>query len=81
MLLNIWATFAKYLVPKNFQKSPNLVTLPSSQIKSSVWIKKWKGRLVCVSSIIIILFLFEEAKKPPKENSKKATKTENLPKF
>ena len=46
-----------------------------------MWIKKWKGSLVCLSIIIIILFLFEEAKKPPKENSKKATKTENLPKF
>ena len=30
MLLNIWATFARNFVPKNFQKSPNLVTLQSS---------------------------------------------------
>ena len=27
MLLNIWTIFAKSSVPKNFQKSPNLVTL------------------------------------------------------
>ena len=27
ILLNVWATFARNFVPKNFQKSPNLVTL------------------------------------------------------
>ena len=30
MFLNIWATFAWNFVPKNFQKSPNLVTLATS---------------------------------------------------
>ena len=30
ILLNVWATFARNFVPKNFQKSPNLVTLQSS---------------------------------------------------
>ena len=29
MLLNIWATFARNFVLENFQKLPNLVTLPA----------------------------------------------------
>ena len=39
---NIWSTFASQFVVKNLQKSPNLVTLVSTELEENVFIIKRK---------------------------------------
>ena len=75
MLLNIWATFAKYLVPKNFKKSP--IWSHYRQVKSNQVCESKNEKEVWSVSLLLLLF-YSYSKKPKNLRKRTAKKQQKL---